>query len=259
MKNIILTIIFIFLFFGVNAQNETNFEKSLSIEHIYGDESYTREKMEFEIINKKIYGRITNPNTDSLISSKTELNKSEIDLLKDFLKLISKYQNDCPEEFVSSYVQYYNVNVDKKEIKILKFCDWKKLTYFDIKQKIFGKYLENLDLEKQKLNDSLFYLLKGNWIESTMLDKLDKESICTIKKSVNNLTTKQFIEFKEDNKLLIHRNNKIIYYKYKIEFLNGKKYLNIFSDENKNGSEFIYGHNFLINSIDENEIKLTRS
>ena len=259
MKKILLVAVFHFLSYKANAQKEIGFNKTLSIEHVYGDESYHIEKMEFEIIENIVYGKITNPNTNSLLSSHVELNKGDLNILSSFLKLANSYQNGCHQEFVSSYIQYYTIKTDQKEIKIFRFCDWKKFTYFDIKQKIFGKYLKNFDREKRKLNDKLFSLLKGSWIESSKLDKLDKKSICTVKKIVENSNTNEFIEFRKNNKFLIHRSDKIIYYDYKIEVLNGKQYLDIFADGNKNGEEFIYGHRFLIHSIDKKEIKLIRS
>jgi len=258
MNKIILIIIFNLVFCVANAQTSVNFKKKLSIEHTYGDESYTSEKMEFEIHNGEVYGRITNPDTDALLNSKRKLSKNEINILSAFLKLVDEFKNDCTEEVSSSYIRYYTINKDGKEIKISKFCDWKNLTYFDIKQKLFETYLNNLKKEKQKLNTELSKLLLGNWTESIKFDKLDNKLICTIKKASNNFKASEYIEFKENYKMIAHRNHKIIYYQYKIDFFNGKKYLNIFADRGKNGEEFIYGHNFLITSLSEDEIKFTR-
>lgn len=260
MEKFLLIITFSLSCFASNAQTEINFDKKLKIEHIYGDESYTSEEMEFEIRDGKVYGKITAPNKDALLNSETKLNESEIKILNSFLKLVDKYQNGCPEELTSSYVQYYTITKDGKEVKIYKFCDWQKLTYFEIKQDIFGEYLKKLEKKKEALNNELSTFLNGYWIGNIRFDIVDNGPEYNIGKVQNSLTKGEYLEFKKANKLLLHLKQKTIFYEYRIDILDGEKYLSIFGDGKKNGDEeFIYGHRFLIKALNKNEIKLERS
>ena len=251
--------IFTFLSFALKAQSKISFEKNLKIEHIYRDESYAIEEMQFEIRDGIVYGIITNPNKNALLNSETKLNESEVKVLNSFLKLVDKYQNNCQEEFTSSYVQYYTITKDGKEIKIYKFCNWKKLTYFDIKQTIFGKYLKKLENKEQDLNDELFTFLEGKWKGNLRFDKVGNGPEYKVEKFQKVNPKEEYFEFKKNHKLLLHLNQKTIFYQYRIDFLDGKKYLSIFSEGDKNGDEFIYGHRFLIKELNENKIEFTRS
>jgi hypothetical protein len=249
----------IFLSFALKAQTKINFEKTLKIEHIYGDESYKVEEMNFEIRNGKVYGKITNPNKDALLNSETKLNENDIKTLNSFLQLVDKYQNSCQEKFTSSYVQYYTITKDRKEIKIYKFCSWENLKYSDIKQNIFGEYLKKLEKKKEVLNNELFTFLNGYWKGNIRFDKVDNGPEYKVEKNQNINSKEEYIEFKKDKKLLLHIKQKTIFYEYNIDVLDGKKYLNIFGDGKKNGEEFVYGHRFLIISLNKNEMKLKRS
>ncbi len=260
MKKNLLVLTFSLLCLASRAQTKINFIKTLKIEHIYGDESYTSEEMEFEIRDGKVYGKITNPNKDTLLNSETNLTESEIKNLNSFLELVDKYQNDCPEELTSSYVQYYTITKDGKEVKIYKFCDWGKLTYFDIKQNIFGEYLKKLEKKKKLLNNDLFTFLNGYWKGNVRFDKVNNGPEYNVKKTQNIIAEEEYLEFKKNNKLLLHLNQKTIFYEYRIDILDGEQYLSIFGDGKKNGEEeFIYGHRFLIKSLNKNEMKLSRS
>lgn len=258
MNKTILIVIFCFISFCSKSQNKINFEKTLKIEHFYGDESYEVEEMEFYTKEDKVYGKIVIPNKDVLLNSEVKLSKSDINLLNSFLKFVDKYKNDCEEKYQSSYIQNYTIIKDSKEVKIYKFCDWKNFTYFDIKQKIFGNYLKDLKKEEQNLNNQISSLLAGYWEENTFLEALKFDTLFIAKK-VDKETLNEFIEFKKNNKMSIHRNNKIVYYKFRIDVVNNEKYINLFGDDEKNGEEFIYGHRFLIIALNENEIKLKRS
>lgn len=259
MDKLIYITTLILLSFASKAQTKINFEKSLKIEHIYGDESYKVEEMKFEIRDGKAYGRITNPNKDALLNSETKLNESEIKILNSFLKLVDKYQNNCQEELKSSFVQYYTITTDEKKVKIYKFCNWEKLTYFDIKQNIFGEYLMQLEKKKEVLNSDLFAFLKGYWKGNVRFDKVNNGPEYKAEKIQNVNSKEEYFEFKKNNKLLLHLNQKTIFYEYRIDFLDGEKYLSIYGDGDKNGEEFIYGHRFLIKELNENKIELTRS
>lgn len=257
--NKLVTIIIISLVSIIaKAQTKADFSSILNIKYTSGDESYHTEEMAFEIRNDKVYGKITNPNTDELLSSEYILKDEEIEILNSFLKLVEKYKNGCHEEYRSSNVQYYSIIKDNQTIEIRKFCDWEDFPYLTIKQIIFGQYLKNLEKKKQELNDEMFILLKGNWKESVQLDKLDLESICTLEKIDINPSLNEYIEFNEKQKLILHRNGKKVYYEYRIDIYGEDEYLNMFGDRDKNGDEPTFGHSFLIISLDKNEIKLTR-
>ncbi len=259
MNKLIYITTFILLSFTIKEQTKINFEKTLKIEHIYGDESYVVEEMKFEIRNGKVYGKITNPNRDALLNSETKLNENNIKTLNSFLQLVDKYQNNCQEKITSSYVQYYTITKDGKEIKIYKFCNWANLKYSDIKQNIFGEYLKNLEKKKEALNNELFTFLNGYWKGNVRFDKVDNGPEYKVEKIQNVNSKEEYFEFKKDKKMLLHLKQKTIFYEYRIDILDGKKYLSIFGDGKKNGEEFVYGHRFLIISLNKNEMKLKRS
>ena len=259
MNKLIYFTIFTLLSLALKAQTKINFEKNLKIEHVYGDESYIVEEMQFEIRDGIVYGKITNPNKNALLNSESKLNESEVKVLNSFLKLVDKYQNNCQEEFSSSYVQYYTITKDGKEIKIYKFCNWEKLTYFDIKQTIFGKYLKKLKNKEQDLNNELFTFLKGKWKGNLRFDKVENGPEYKVEKFQKANPKEEYFEFKKNHRLILHLNQKTIFYEYRIDFLDGEKYLSIFGDGDKNGEEFIYGHRFLIKELNENKIELNRS
>jgi hypothetical protein len=90
MNKTIFIVIFCFISFCSKSQNKINFEKTLKIEHFYGDESYEIEVMDFYIKEDDVYGKIKIPNKDILLNSEVKLNKSDISVLNSFLNLVDK-------------------------------------------------------------------------------------------------------------------------------------------------------------------------
>ena len=255
----ILTIFILLTAFDCIAQI-ANFSHSLKIEHTYGDESYAVEEIIFENIEGKVYGKISIPDTNTLLSSKTLLNNSDIEILNTFLKLAKNYKNDCFEEFSSSYVQYYTIKIDDEEIVIRKSCDWRDHTFFDLKKNIFKKYLSELENKKNELNIKFSNLLVGKWKENLQIDKLPIDSIALLEKvmKVEN-QAEGYLEFKHNRKAIIHRGNKKVYYEYRIDKLSAKEYLWLLGENNENTKEFIYSHRYQIISLSKTEMKLIRS
>ncbi|MCL9807036.1 hypothetical protein NAT51_15990 [Flavobacterium amniphilum] len=261
MNKIIFLILIYFLFINANAQQLPTFSKALKIEHVHGDEYHAVEGMSFENRNGKVYGKISIPNTDSLLPSETLLDNSEIKTLNAFLKLVEQYKDSCTEKHFSSSVRYYTIQKDNQEIKIFRFCDWKKLTYFDIRNKIFGGYLKRLEKEKEKLNASYSVLLKGKWKSDILLPQLKADSSIYTAEKTNDLSPEKnkYIEFTNEKKAKFYRGDKTVNYNYYIEVLNGNKYLWLLGDNSRDDDEFIYSHKFLIISLSQNKMSLTRS
>ncbi len=259
MNNVIFLIFFIVITMFTQAQTRAGFSNSFKIEFVYGDEAHAREEILFEIKNNKVTGRITYPNTDKVIPSETELTDSQINVINSFAFLVNKYKNnDCKESHTSSYIKFYFIEKDNQTIKITKFCDWGRLTFFDIKRLIFENYLKSLEAKKQSINQGHFKILKGKWKESTPLDKLDLTSVCSLNKITKDLNTITYIEFTELNKVIIQRTDRKIYYNYRFEFRDDKTYIFLWGDDKKNREEFVYGHSFLIINWNNNHIKLSR-
>lgn len=257
MKKLLALIIISFSSLFASCQTKVGFTNTLKIEFTHGDESYTSEAMSFEIRNDKVYGKITRPNTDKLLPSEIILTNTDINTLDSFLKLSKKFKSKCDEINSSSSVQYYSIYIDNKVIEI-RGCDWKNHSYLDLKQKIFGNYLQNLEKKKQILNNKFSNLLKGNWKANVLLDDVNNKSKYILER-INKTLPSDYIEFNNNQRILFHKNGRIIYYIYRIDVLDGNKYLIMSGDDNKNGEEFIYGHRFLIDNLNQNKIILTRS
>lgn len=257
MKKILALVIISFSSLFVSCQTKPGFTNTLQIKYTHGDESHTSEEMSFEIHDNKVYGKITRPNADKLLSSEIILTSADIKTLNSFLELSEKFKNKCDEINSSSDVQYYSIFVDNKVVKIYE-CDWKVYSFFDIKQQIFGNYLQDLEKKKQILNNEISNLLIGNWKANVLLDDVSNKSEYIVEKLTTNPSS-EYIEFIKDEKVILHKNGKAIYYNYRIDVLDGNKFLIMNGDDNKNGEEFVYGDKFLINSLSQNKIILTRS
>ena len=62
------------------------------------------------------------------------------------MKLAESYSEDCEETMRSSSVQYYEVEIDDRKLKIFKFCDWKSLTFENLENEIFESYFKELQI-----------------------------------------------------------------------------------------------------------------
>ncbi len=223
----------------------------------YGDEAMSYEELHFKKIGDKIIGCISHPNTDKVLLSDVELNISQTKAIDTFLSLTEKFKKTpCEERNVSSYVQYYTVIKDRDTTKIYRFCDWQNLTFFRIKQQIFGTYLKSLDIKKATKSSEYFQVFKGKWKESTPLDKLSLTSVCDLTKIRQDTVINDYIEFISPTKLVLHRKNRNVYYNYNFQFSGQNSYLEL--DAYQNGKEFIYGHSFIIIQSNNNVMKLSR-
>lgn len=231
--------------------------RTLTIGFQYGDEAMSYEELHFKKIGDKIIGSISHPNTDKVLLSDVELNISQTKTIDSFLTLTTEYNTTpCKEKSVSSYVQYYTVIKDSDTIKIYRFCDWQNLTFFGIKQQIFGTYLKSLDIKKATKSSEYFQIFKGKWKESTPLDKISLTSQCDLTKISQDTLANNYIEFISPTKLVLHRNKGNVYYNYTFQFSGENTYLQL--DAYQNGDEFIYGHSFIIIQLGNNLMKLSR-
>jgi hypothetical protein len=231
--------------------------RTLTIGFQYGDEAMSYEELHFKKIGGKIIGSISHPNTDKVLLSDVELNITQTKTIDSFLSLTEKYKKTpCDERNVSSYVQYYTVIKDTDTIKIYRFCDWRYLTFFNIKDLIFKNYLQSLEIKKASKSAEYFKIFKGKWKESTPVDKLSLTSACNLTKVTTDATISDYIEFISPTKLVLHRKNGVVSYNYHLQFSGENAYLEL--DAYENGTEFIYGHSFLILHSDNSTIKLAR-
>jgi len=239
------------------CQNRKSSFSTLTIGFQYGDEAMSYEELHFKKIGDKIIGSISHPNTDKVLLSDVDLNISQTKTIDSFLSLTEKYNTTpCKERNVSSYIQYYTVIKDSDTIKIYRFCDWQNLTFFRIKQKIFGTYLKSLEIKKATKSAEYFQIFKGKWKENTPLDKLSLTSVCDLTKIRQDTVTNNYIEFISPTKLVLHRKNRNVYYNYNFQFSGQNTYLQL--DAYQNGEEFIYGHSFVIIQSGNNVMKLSR-
>ena len=240
-----------------NCQSPTTSFRALTIGFQYGDEAMSYEELHFNKIGDKIIGSISHPNTDKVLLSDVKLNVSQTKTIDSFLMLTEKYKTTpCKEKNVSSYVQYYTVIKNSDTIKIYRFCDWENLTFFRIKQQIFGTYLKSLEIKKATKSAEYFQLFKGKWKESSPLDKLSLTSVCDLTKIRQDTVTNDYIEFISPTKLVLNRKNRNVHYNYNFQFSGQNTYLEL--DAYQNGEEFIYGHSFVIIQSGNNAMKLSR-
>ncbi len=252
-----LTLILLTTVLLAKCQSPKSSFRTLTIGFQYGDEAMSYEELHFKKIGDKIIASISHPNTDKVLLSDVKLNISQTKTIDSFLSLTEKYNTTpCKEKNVSSYVQYYTVIKDRDTIKIYRFCDWQNLTFFKIKQQIFGTYLKLLEIKKATKSAEYFQIFKGKWKESTPLDKLSLTSECDLTKIIHDTVTNDYIEFISLTKLVLHRKNRTVYYNYNFQFSGLNTFLQL--DAYQNGEEFIYGHSFLIIQLDNNKMRLSR-
>ena len=256
-STIVKIIIYIFSFFLVacTAREKPSF-KTLRIKHIFGDESYSVREMTFYLEGKNVVGKITIPNTDKLFSSRTELNNKSISNLNSFIKLAESYSKNCEESNQSSYVQYYEVEVDNRKLKVFKFCDWKSLTFQNLENEIFKGYFNEMPNKIKEFNASLSKRLVGKWRENEKLENLKLESEWILEKIPAKSETEEYFEFFQPQKAVLNRKGKKIYYDYQFYIVNGVTNLIMNGDDKKNGEEFIYGQHFKVVELTNSQIKL---
>lgn len=251
------TLIYIFSLFllGCTAQEKPVFN-TLKIKHTFGDESYTVREMSFNLEGNAVVGRITIPNKDKLASSRTVLSEKSISNLNSFVKLAKSYSEDCEETNQSSYVQYYEVEIDNRKLKIFKFCDWKSLTFESLENEIFENYFKKLQIERENLNVLLSKRLAGKWKENEKLENLKLESEWILEKVLANSKMDEYLEFVKPQEAVLYRKRRKIYYDYQFDIINGTTYLYMNGDDEKNGEGLIYGQRFKVIELTDNHIKL---
>ncbi|MCX2741386.1 hypothetical protein [Pontibacter anaerobius] len=230
--------------------------QTLKIKHTFGDESYTVREMSFNLEGNAVVGRITIPNKDKLASSRTVLSEKSISNLNSFVKLAETYSEDCEETMHSSYVQYYEVEIDDRELKIFKFCDWKSLTFENLETQIFESYFKELQFERKNFNVLLAKRLAGKWVENEKLENLKLESEWKLEKIPDNSPMDEYLEFIQPQKAILYRKKRKIYYDYQFEIINGITYLFMNGDDEKNGEGLIYGQRFKVIEFTNSQIKL---
>ncbi|CAM4153336.1 MULTISPECIES: hypothetical protein [Flavobacterium] len=265
MKKTIFTLLFILSLNSVFAFsiNDTlqlkNKFNELTIRYQYGDESYNIEEMKFVKNGNKIIATISIPNNEQLEQSETELTKINISSIDKFLTKAFEFKNDCVEKWTSSYVNYYTLNIDKKQIKIYKFCNWEESNFMELKKQIFGNYLIKLDEKRKQLNIKNNELLIGLWKYDNSIHKIEKDKIYTLTRLESKSKENCFLKFKKEQKLVDYyclKNSKTKY-DFKFDIINGDLILCI-NGENKNDTkDFVYGYTFKVLELNKNSIKLT--
>lgn len=252
-----ISLILLTTFLLIKCQSSKSSFRTLTIGFQYGDEVTSYEELHFKTIDDKVIGSITHPNTDKVLLSDVLLNRSQSKIIDSFLTLAEKYHaTPCKEKDISSYAQYYTIIKDSDTVKIYRFCDWQNLTFFRIKQQIFGTYLKSLGIKKVTKSAEYFQLFKGKWKESSPLDKLSLTSMCELSKVRHDTVTNDYLEFISPTKLVLHRKKQNVYYNCSFQFSGQNSYLQL--DPYQNGEEFIYGHSFVIIQLGKNTIKLSR-
>lgn len=255
MKKILIILLFIVL--SCNSQDKPFFSKSLKIKYTSGDESYRVQEMTFYVQNNKIMGRISDPNTDAILSSETELDQESINSLNSFLKLAKEYRNGCKKNEISSSVKYYEIDLDNETFEIFQFCDWKSYTYSNLEKQIFGDYLKKLQKKQKEFSLSFSSKILGKWKENEKLENLTMDSKWNLTKLDSKTADKEYLEILKNQTAILSRKGKKTYYEFRIDVIDGKKYLVMYGDDAKNGKEFVYGQRFEIHEISDNQIKMT--
>jgi hypothetical protein len=255
----ILSLNSIFAFSTNDTLQLKNEFKELTIRYQYGDESYTVEEMKFVKNGNKIIATISIPNNEQLEQSETELTKINISSIDKFLTKAFEFKDDCAEKWTSSYVNYYTLDIDEKQIKIYKFCNWEESNFMELKKQIFGNYLIKLEEKRKQLNIENNELLIGLWKYDNSIHKVEKDKIYTLTRLENKSKENCFLKFKKDQKLVDHyclKNSKTKY-DFRFDIINGDLILYI-NGENKNDrKDFVYGYIFKVLELNKSTIKLT--
>jgi len=255
----ILSLNSIFAFATNDTLQLKNEFKELTIRYQYGDEYYTIEEMKFVRKENKIIATISIPDNQKLENSETELTKTNISSIDNFLTKAFEFKDDCTEKWTSSYVNYYTLDIDEKQIKIYKFCNWEISNFMELKKQIFGNYLIKLEEKRKQLNIENNELLIGLWKYDSSIHKIEKGKIYTLTRLENKSKENCFLKFKKDQKLVDYyclKNSKTKY-EFRFDNINGDLILYI-NGENKNDrKDFVYGYVFKVLELNKNKIELT--
>lgn len=265
LKKAIFTLLFILSLSPIFAfsTNDTlqlkNEFKELTIRYQYGDEYYTVEEMKFIRKGNSIFATISIPNNQKLESSETKLTKTNITSIDNFLTKAYEFKDDCTENWTSSYVNYYTLDIDEKHINIYKFCNWEESNFMELKRQIFGDYLIKLEEKRKQLNIENNELLIGLWKYDSSIHKIEKGKIYTLTKLVNKSKENCFLKFKKDQKLVDNyclKNSKTKY-EFRFDIINGDLILYINGENKNNRKDFVYGYIFKVLELNKSTIKLT--
>lgn len=233
--------------------------KELTIRYQYGDESYTIEEMKFVKRGDRIIAEISIPDNRLLESSETELTKTHISLIDKFLTKAYEFKDDCDEKWISSYVNYYTLDIDGERISIYKFCNWGETNFMELKNQIFGNYLKKLEEKRKHLNIENNELLIGHWKYDNSIHKIEKGKIYTLTKLDDSSSENCYLEFQKDQKLVDFyclKNSKTNYY-FIFDIVNDDMILYINGENENDGDDFVYGYIFKVLELNMNTIKLT--
>jgi hypothetical protein len=250
-------LIYIFSFILIACiTHEKPLFKTLRIKYTFGDESYSSREMSFNMEGSAVVGKITIPNTDKLYSSRTVLSNKSISSLNSFVKLAESYSKGCEDWDGSSYVQFYEVEIDNRNLKIYKYCNWKSLTFQNLEKEIFAGYFKEMPIKIKTFNDSLSKIIVGRWRENEKLENLKLESEWKLEKIPANSKADDYFEFLQPQKAVLNRRGKKIYYNYQFYVNNGVTNLVMDGDDKKKGEEFIYGQHFKLIELSDCQIEL---
>lgn len=233
--------------------------KELTIRYQHGDEYYTVEEMKFVRKGSRVVATISIPDNQKLENSETELTKTNISSIDNFLTKALEFNDNCTEKLKSSYVNFYTIDIDDKQIKIYKFCNWEESNFMGLKKQIFGNYLMKLEGKRKQLNIENSELLIGLRKYDSSIHKIEKGKIYTLTRLDNNTEENCFLKFKKYQKIVDNyclKNSKTNY-NFRFDIINGDLILYIQGENKNDNKDFIYGYIFKVLELNKNTFKLT--
>ena len=91
----------------------------------------------------------------------TEIGKSDLKLITEFINKAKSIKDTC--SFNSSSIDYYDIIIKGKTLKIVGNCEWNGIDYDSLETKIFKHKFVELEKKREIVADSLVKSFNGFW------------------------------------------------------------------------------------------------
>ncbi|WP_055445148.1 hypothetical protein [Lacinutrix himadriensis] len=91
----------------------------------------------------------------------TEIGKSDLKLIIEFINKAESIKDTC--SFNSSSIDYYDIKIKGKALKIVGNCEWNGIDYDSLETKIFKHKFVELDKKREMVADSVVKSFNGFW------------------------------------------------------------------------------------------------
>ena len=267
MKNFVISLLFIFFFFGTNhanAQKINNMLPAFNLTYISGCNSITYSKINIYLKDGKYYADHISPTyfdgieIDSLWT--VELNENSINSCIAFINKAKSLPRKC--DHYTSSENHYIIALGKDTIDINGDCDWNNLDFDYLDQQLFITNHFQIEEKKTQFLKNLDKKLYGKWYLQPLNRALKKDDIVIFSRTK---ITDSYLEFGNNSSLKGHcskllgiHNSK----RYQTEISDGWNETVVTFDWGKITDKrdyniwYEYGATFTLVSITNDELKL---